>query len=209
MESKAITSNRTPCLWELTLASDSAKDSFQWLIYLPMESLCSVNEKIKSRVRLNNGILTLWFSKQQGGSIGLTSWENRSPLWWSLSWCFFSSLIGRWDWPPRALERARRPALLPMGGMAGGWRPEGCGVRGTGRPCPCDKCWAWSCCCCEKWDKDIELAPYIWPPRQRKGKRYKKIMKNLAPMKERFILYTYMLKGKEKAIKWRNAILLT
>lgn len=80
------------------------------------------------------------------------------PLWWSLSWCFFSSLIGRWDWPPSALESARRPALLPMGGMAGGCKPEGCGVSGTGRPCPCDKCWAWSCCCCEKQNTDIEFV---------------------------------------------------
>lgn len=81
------------------------------------------------------------------------------PLWWSLSWCFFSSLIGRWDCPPRALDKAKSPALLPMGGMAGGCSPEGCGVRGTGRPCPWDKCWAWSCCCCEKLNTDIEFVP--------------------------------------------------
>lgn len=87
-----------------------------------------------------------------------THYGEHLPLWWSLSWCFFSSLIGRWDCPPSALDSARRPALLPMGGMAGGCKPEGCGVSGTGRPCPCDKCWAWSCCCCEKWNTDIEFV---------------------------------------------------
>lgn len=59
-----------------------------------------------------------------------------------------------------------------MGGMAGGCKPEGCGVSGTGRPCPCDKCWAWSCCCCEKQNTDIEfvqgagdcLTDHLHPP---------------------------------------------
>lgn len=106
-----------------------------------------------------------------------------SPLWWSLSWCFFSSLIGRWDWPPSALERARSPALLPMGGMAGGWSPEGCGVRGTGRPCPCDKCWAWSCCCCEKLDTDIEFVPCKVC---KENSMYKRIMKTVLYTRERY-----------------------
>lgn len=151
-----------------------------------MEILCLVDDKIKSRDRINK-MASRTYLQQQAGSIRLTSRENHSPLWWSLSWCFFSSLIGRWDWPPRALERARRPALLPMGGMAGGWSPEGCGVRGTGRPCPCDKCWAWSCCCCEKWDKDIELVPFICPSKKQREKKCKKTMENPASMKERYI----------------------
>lgn len=96
--------------------------------------------------------------KKRGTKWSHTSMWQCIPLWWSLSWCFFSSLIGRWDCPPSALDSARRPALLPMGGMAGGCKPEGCGVSGTGRPCPCDKCWAWSCCCCEKRHTDIEFV---------------------------------------------------
>lgn len=131
------------------------------------------------------------------GNSRLTSWGNHSPLWWSLSWCFFSSLIGRWDWPPRALERARRPALLPMGGMAGGWRPEGCGVRGTGRPCPCDKCWAWSCCCCEKWDTDIELVPHLHvPPPPAKRKEVQTDHRKPSTHEGKVpLLYTYFLEG--------------
>lgn len=95
---------------------------------------------------------------KQGALPPLITMKDLIPLWWSLSWCFFSSLMGRWDCPPRALDKARRPALLPIGGMAGGCNPEGCGVRGTGRPWPCDKCWAWSCCCCEKSNTDIEFV---------------------------------------------------
>jgi len=70
---------------------------------------------------------------------------------WSRSWWFFSSLTARCAWLPRA-PRASSPELLPVtGGMPGGWRPEGCGGSWTGGPWAAwERCWAWSCCCCNE-----------------------------------------------------------
>lgn len=73
-----------------------------------------------------------------------------APLW-SSSWWFFSSFTVRWAWLPRA-PSASSPELLPVtGGIPGGWRPDGWGGNWTGGPCVAwERCWAWSCCCCNE-----------------------------------------------------------
>lgn len=68
----------------------------------------------------------------------------------SRSWWFFSSLTGRCAWLPRA-PSASRPDPEPVtGGMPGGCSPEGWGGSWTGGPWAAwERCWAWSCCCCQ------------------------------------------------------------
>jgi len=77
--------------------------------------------------------------------VGVCSLPRCSRSWW-----FFSSLTGRCAWLPRA-PSASRPDPEPVtGGMPGGCSPEGWGGSWTGGPWAAwERCWAWSCCCCQ------------------------------------------------------------